>query len=237
MEHQFKIKAIESKAEVDGKGIVIAYINAFSNVDAQGDVSLPGSFNRTIKNNFGRIKHLKDHNRSDIVGLPKEFKADDFGLRVVSQLNLNIPSGKDLFANYQFFAENNRSLEHSIGAFAVKYQIIETESRYGYDVEEWKLMEYSTVAFGANEFSTTIGIKSEIEYLQVLAKIETMANLPYSDETKIQLEQLYNVIEKSKHYSGLIIKSPQPGNQPPAPIDKKKLEIEISNLLFKHINF
>ena len=44
------------------EGIVTIYVNAFGNEDRDGDISAPGSFNKTIKENFANIKHFLDHN-------------------------------------------------------------------------------------------------------------------------------------------------------------------------------
>jgi HK97 family phage prohead protease len=217
------------------KGIVTMYVNSFNNVDSDGDVSLPGSFNRTIKNNFKRIKHLFNHDRGEIIGLPLEFIPDNFGLKVISQLNLGIDKAKDVFANYKFFAENNRSLEHSIGARAVEFtNINEANGRYGWDVKEWQLIEYSTVAFGANELTPVVDIKSEMDIQKALTIVEKLSKMDYSDETKEQLERFYYAVLKYQRDGSPIFGSQNaPEVKAPGQIEKQTDFIKI----IKQINF
>jgi HK97 family phage prohead protease len=186
----------ESIKDFDKKqGIVVIGINAFDVVDSDGDISLKGSFNRTVKNNFSRIKHFFNHDRSQIVGLPKEFAISNKDIAVHSLLNLKTSAGKDLFANYEFFAENNRTLEHSIGAIIKESK---PNEHGGETVNEWKLLEYSTVAFGANENTPTYDIKSEMDVQKALQIVEKLAKLDYSDETKQQIEKFYYAVIQFK---------------------------------------
>jgi HK97 family phage prohead protease len=191
------------KGADEKRGIVELYANAFNNKDADGDVSLPGSFNRTIKNNFNRIKHLFNHDRSKFVGLPLEMKADDFGLKVTSQLNMATKLGQDVFADYLFFEKMERSPEHSIGARILDYEKNE-DIAPGYIVKEWHLLEYSTVPFGANENTPMIGLKSlenAFDFEAIFKGLETMLALPYSDDRKRNIDKLLKLLSTNKDQS------------------------------------
>lgn len=200
MDKVVKIKSLTEKiVNIDNKeGIVEIYVNGFNNKDADGDISLQTSFNRTIKNQFNRIKHLYSHNYRDIIGLPLEFKVDDYGLLAVSKLNLSKPLVKDVFSDYLFFAENGRTLEHSIGALPVKEHF--DNSMNANIVEEWKLYEYSTVAFGANQNTETVSIKQnkqiELDFDNIYSQIDILLNLPYSDNTKKQIDKIAKLLLK-----------------------------------------
>ncbi len=200
MDKSIKIKNLAHKIiNVDNKdGIIEAYINGFNNKDADGDISLQTSFNRTIKNQFKRIKHLYSHSYSQILGLPLEFKTDDYGLATVSKINLSKQLGQDVFSDYLFFSENGRTLEHSIGAMPIKEHF--DNNLNANIVEEWKLYEYSTVAFGANENTETISIKEqkqiELDFDNIYSQIDLMLNLPYSDNTKKQIDKIANLFVK-----------------------------------------
>jgi len=232
-----KYKSLENSIiDMDkDKGIITMYVNAFNNVDSDGDVSLPGSFNRTIKNNFNRIKHLFNHDRSEIIGLPLEFIPDSFGLKVISQLNLGIDKAKDVFANYKFFAENNRSLEHSIGARAIEFVTVdEPGARYGWNVKEWQLLEYSTVAFGANELTPVIDIKNEMDVHKALSIVEKLSKMDYSDETKKTIEKFYFAVIKFQK-DGSPVFGPQKALETKAP-DQVEKQNDLLKII-KQINF
>jgi len=200
MDKNIKIKGLTEKiVNIDGKqGIVEIYVNGFNNKDSDGDISLPTSFNRTIKNQFNRIKHLYSHNYKDILGLPIEFKVDNYGLLAVSKLNLSKKLSQDVLSDYLFFAENGRTLEHSIGAIPIKEHF--DNSMNANMVEEWKLYEYSTVSFGANENTQTISIKQnkqiELDFDNIYSQLDIMLNLPYSDNTKKQLDKIVTLLVK-----------------------------------------
>ena len=222
----------ESVKDLDKKqGIVVIGINAFDIVDSDGDISLKGSFNRTVKNNISRIKHLANHDRGIIVGLPKEFSITTKDIAVHSLLNQKTSAGKDLFANYEFFAENDRSLEHSIGAIAIDHN---PNEHGGITVKEWRLLEYSTVAFGANEFTPTYEIKNEMDVQKALQIVEKLAKLDYSDETKKQIQLFYNaVIKFQKDGSQVFGSLMAPEAKAPGQIEKQTDFIKI----IKQINF
>lgn len=183
------LKTISLEKEIKGideaQGIVEMYVNAFGNEDSDGDISAPGSFKKTIKDNFKRIKHFLNHNQAfggeQLLGLPLKFIEDDFGLLVTSQMNLQKQLVKDVFADYVLFANHNRTLEHS-----VRVQDIKRDTNNEKTVLEWKLWEYSTLyTWGANEKTPLVNIKS-------LADLELMIkDGNYSDEKSRQIIELY----------------------------------------------
>ena len=84
-----KTKDFKSKVTgVEEKGIVEIQVSAFGNIDSYGDVMTEKAFNKTIKDGFKRVKHLKDHSWNLLLGLPLEMEATKDGLRVVSKMNL-----------------------------------------------------------------------------------------------------------------------------------------------------
>src|SRR5688572_29748388 len=50
---EMMLKDIDEK-----KGRVLGYFSKFGNVDSDGDMIMPGSFTKTLKENGHRIKHL-----------------------------------------------------------------------------------------------------------------------------------------------------------------------------------
>jgi len=139
------------------KGVVVAYANAYDHKDSDGDISAYGAFEKTVKENFKRIRVLKDHNPREMVGVPLKIDTQDsYGLLTTTQFNLNKPLGKDMFTDVKLMHENGLNAELSIG-----YKVMNRDQRNKSIITEYKLMEYSFLSsWGANELSTVQGIKS-----------------------------------------------------------------------------
>jgi len=191
-DNKLETMPIQVKDMDEKQGIVEFYANVFGVVDSDRDVSLPGSFSKTIKENRARLRHFLNHNMTQLIGAPKELKEDDKGLLVASQLNMNKQIGRDIFEDYKLYSEMGMSLEHSVGLEAIKYQISEEEEVRR--VSEWKLWEYSTLtAWGANQEALTQNIKGLNK-----ETIEYMLNKGnYSDERFKELEELNKLLNKT----------------------------------------
>jgi HK97 family phage prohead protease len=227
---EFSIKDLD-----EPQGIIRLYANAYNNLDSDRDISEPGSFTKTCRENLKRIKHLKDHKRDMLLGFPMEFNCNDpFGLLVTSKINMNKDLCRDTFSDYKFFAENKRPIEHSIGYSVVKFSIENPDdwSKRIRKIQEYKLYEYSTLSFlGANERSTAVeakgldSLKSEVELLN-----EMLTKGDYTDEKFKQIEiKLSEIQEKIKEMKTLNETEPE----------QSTLEIVEPDSLFKgtEINF
>jgi len=172
----------------EASGIITVAANAFGNIDSDRDISMPGSFSRTIKENFARLKWFLNHNREQLLGVPLEAKETDAYLQVRGQLNMKKQIGRDTYEDYRLYAENGLSLEHSIGVDAIKF--IEDRENNVRKVTEWKWWEYSTLtSWGANDRTPMIEMKS-LDLLPDLAFLELkMKKGNYTDETFIEIEK------------------------------------------------
>lgn len=173
------------------KGIVTVYINAFNVEDSDGDMSLPGSFKRTFKNNGDTIQHWLNHDRNQLIGVPIKLYEDEIGAIAVSQLNLNKQLSRDVFEDYKLFAEHNKTLQHSVRVAPIKFEEDRSNNRYVRRVNEWKMiMEFSTVyGWGSNQQTPLIDIKS-MDDLELM-----MREGNYSDEKAKEIEALYNKLK------------------------------------------
>jgi HK97 family phage prohead protease len=203
-DHESQVKDLD-----ETKGIVTVYINSFNNQDSDGDISLPGSFKRTFKNNGNTIQHWLNHERDKLIGVPIKLYEDDFGAIAVSQLNIKKQLGRDVFEDYKLFAEHDKSLQHSVRVQPIKFEEDRSGDKYSRRVSEWKLiMEFSTLyGWGSNQQTPLIDIKS----LDDLVLMMTEGN--YSDEKARLIEETYNKLKKL-----LDTKDPQdtPEGDPPA---------------------
>ena len=103
----FKQLSYDLKDLDENKGIVVAYANAYNFKDSDGDISAPGSFNKTVTENFKRIRVLKDHNPTMMIGVPLEINANDpYGLLTTSQFNMNKNLCKDMFTDVKLMHES-----------------------------------------------------------------------------------------------------------------------------------
>lgn len=210
-------KSVKSKTnDIDEKkGIVTLAVNIIGVVDSQKDMSMPGCFNQACKpENFQRVKHLYNHDTAQLLGCPLEGKEENGALVVTSQLNLKKQLGRDVLADYILYAENGKTLEHSIGVSAVK-------GKYTFDngvrkVNEWKLYEFSTLAFlGACPGTHLIDVKHTTvdEAKAAIELIEkAMRQHGYSDERLSKYDEEMAKLLKAIN-GGRIVKCPVCGEE------------------------
>ena len=110
MEEKIKSLQYKTKAnDVDEKGIVTVAVNGIGVKDSQNDISMPGSFNKTLKENIGRMRWFLNHRTDQLLGVPLSGKETEGNLVMVGQLNLEKQIGRDTLADYKLFAENGRT--------------------------------------------------------------------------------------------------------------------------------
>lgn len=194
--------------DVNDKGIVVVAANAFNNVDSQQDISLPGSFNKTIEN-IKNIYWYKNHNTDETLGIISKLWEDDLFLNAEMKFNLDKEISRNMYSDYKFFSENKNTVKHSVGVSYVKDKY-EVKDDITY-VKEWKLWEISSLTkWPANENTPTHSIKSLEDYYTWCSKEGI-----HTDDFIIQLEQLLNILK----------------SQPGKPLPKTQNEPDISTLL------
>ena len=191
-----KHQSIELKNIDEKEGVVEAYANVYNVKDAQGDISDPSSFQKTVKENRKRIKVLKDHDKRISLGVPLDINPEDsYGLFTVTKFNLSKTVAKDAFTDILLSHETGLNTELSVGV-----QAVQRDFRNKSLVKEWKLFEYSFLtAWGANELSTVTGVKSLQTLPEVLKMIETAYDLDYSDERLLQIENILKSLTTEPH--------------------------------------
>ena len=136
---KFKQQSIEVKDLDETKGIVVAYANAYDYKDSDGDISAKGSFDKTVNENYKRIRVLKDHNPTISLGVPLSIDTkDNYGLLTTTKFNLSKEVSRDMFSDIKLMAENGLNAELSIG-----YQVLNRDKKNKSIITEYKLMEYS----------------------------------------------------------------------------------------------
>lgn len=188
-EKKINVKNYKSKLkDLDEKeGIVTIYVSAFGNKDADGDIVQKGAYTKTINENLKRIRHLKDHNPFQLLGLPLEMIQDDHGLLVRSAMNMSKSIAKDALSDYLFFSQHDRTIEHSIGYNIPKDKQFFDEKKEANIITEVKLLEYSTLSF--------LGSNSETPFIDA-KYLELMYDYPYSDERLNKIENILKSLVK-----------------------------------------
>lgn len=175
----------------ESKGIVVAYANAYDFKDSDGDISAKGSFNKSVKENYKRIRVLKDHNSTISLGVPLEIDTkDSYGLLTTSKFNLAKEVSRDMFSDVKLMHESGLNAELSIG-----YQIMARDKNNKSIITEYKLMEYSFLSsWAANELSTVQDIKNIKSHYGIMELIEKSYDLDYSDTRLKQIENLLKTL-------------------------------------------
>lgn len=188
----YKTKANDLDEE---KGIVTVAVNGIGIVDSQNDISMPGSFNKTLKENIARMKWFLNHDTTQLLGVPLEGEERDGNLVMTGQLNLAKQIGRDTLEDYKLYASAGRTLEHSIGVQAIKRDPDDKRK-----VLEWKMWEYSTLtSWGSNPQTYLVGIKNDNPG-DVRANIELIRQalkMRYSDERLNQYEMKLDMLNKA----------------------------------------
>lgn len=199
----FKQLAYDIKDFDEKQGIVKAYANAYDFKDSDGDISSKGSFNKTAKENFKRIRVLKDHNPTISLGVPLEIDtSDNYGLLTTTKFNLKKEVSRDMFTDIQLMKDNGLNAELSIG-----YSVLSRDEKNESIITEYKLFEYSFLtSWAANELSTVQGIKNITGHYGILELIEKSYNLDYSDTRLKQIEKIL-----------IALKDKEPSNTPDTP--------------------
>jgi len=205
-------KSLKSQVkDIDSKGLVVVAANAFGNVDVQGDMSMTGSFAKTIQENFNRVKWFLNHDTTLLLGVPVAAQETPQYLEITGQLNMNKEMSRNIFEDYKLYAEYGKTLEHSIGVDAIKWSQEGTIRK----VSEWRLWEFSTLtAWGANENTPMLSIKdakSEMDWLNL-----RLDKGKYTDEKFLEIEKQIQLLKS-------LIEEPAIATPTTEPIDWKSL--------------
>jgi uncharacterized protein len=179
-------------------GYVKAYANAYNNEDSDGDISLPGSFIKTVGESFKKLRVYKNHDTTLMVGVPREIDAQDpYGLMTGTQFNMNTSLGKDMFNDVKMVVDNKQDADLSIG-----YRVIRRDEKNRKAIKEYGLREYSFLtSWGANPLATVTGLKDANSVGKLIDHLTKMYNLPYSDERLIKVETILKSLTIAPQFS------------------------------------
>lgn len=183
----FKQSSLDLKDLDEKKGVVVAYANAYDYKDSDGDISAKGSFDKTVPENYKRIRVLKDHDPTKMIGVPLNIDTkDSYGLLTTTKFNMQKELSRDMFTDVKLMHENGLNAELSIG-----YQVIQRDKKNKNIITEYKLMEYSFLSnWAANELATVQDIKGIQKYYGIIDILVKGYDLDYSDTRLKQIETI-----------------------------------------------
>jgi len=193
--NKFKRKAIDVEVkDLDEKGMVKVAIVSFDTKDSDGDIIKPTAYEKSIKENFKRFRHFKNHDFNQVPGVPKELIKEGNHLYMVSQLILDSDVGRNTYAEYKAGAIK----EHSHGFITMKEHFDKKENAN--IITEGFLMEGSSLtAWGANADTPTAYVKSFKDILEYLSFVEkALKSNDFTDDYLLKLES------SLKNISGLL---------------------------------
>lgn len=212
MNEKMKSLNLQTKTnDVDEKGIVTVAVNGIGIEDSQHDISMPGSFDETLKSDIERMRWFLNHRQDLLLGVPLEGKEQDGNLVMRGQINLEKQIGRDTLADYKLFAEHGRTLEHSIGVKAIQRDTADKRK-----VLKWFMGEYSTLTnWGSNPQTFLVNIKSAtpdqvrdaVDFIRLAFK-----ERGYSDERLKNYDMELDLLLKSLE-GGTIVACPHCGMQ------------------------
>jgi HK97 family phage prohead protease len=180
------------------EGVVTAYANYYNNEDSDGDISMPGSFKRTVDHQAKKIRVFKDHDRYTVLGVPIEMDANDpNGLLTRTKFNMEKEVSRDMFTDIKLMMEHGQDADLSVGVIPVK-----RDDQDRRKVTEWKLKEYSFLSsWGANEMATVQMIKSGKPLEEIISLITKAYDMDYSDSRLVEIETILKSLEPaSQHF-------------------------------------
>lgn len=148
----FQLKSLEDDGTFEG------YASVFNNEDSDGDIILPGAFNKKLqefRRQKKRPKMLWQHNPSIIVGTWLELSEDQDGLAVQGRPIIDLDKGREAYVLMK--AGELDAL--SIGGNIKKSKRNPNHS-YGQIISELDLWEISLVTWGANGEARIDRVKS-----------------------------------------------------------------------------
>jgi HK97 family phage prohead protease len=133
---------------------IVSQFSSYDVIDSYGDITMKGAFNRSVNNNFKRIKHLMNHDTTQVPGVPVEIWEDDKGAYLKSKIGTHT-LGKDFLE----MADSGIITEHSYGYGVVREEKSMVDDQNVNLLHEVKLWEVSSLsAWGANEFTPLISL-------------------------------------------------------------------------------
>jgi HK97 family phage prohead protease len=193
MSNSYEIKSISvdqsSITDIDEKqGRIIGYFSKFGNVDADGDLIVPGAFTKSLQENYKRLKHLYQHDPFKPLAGTRDgklsLKEDSYGLAFDSTIS-KTSWGRDVIQLH---------LDGVIDENSIGFVTIRANNKNSHrELIELKLFEGSSVTWGANPMAVTNNVKSLYTPLVLEKKMQTVMSA--IRKGKYENEEIFEAME------------------------------------------
>lgn len=196
-EIQNKTTAARVEVKSEGEGGILhikAYALAFGNVDAWGDIIMPGACDAFLAGpDADRMALCWQHDRTTVIGKITAKDVDDYGMWIEADI-LPTATGQDA----AILIKNGAVKEFSIGYRPVKYH---WEKRDGYDydiriLEAIDVVEVSPVTTAANPAAILVSAKSDPDHSQE-TNINPNQNQTDPEMNENEIKAMQESIEKA----------------------------------------
>lgn len=195
----YQVKNLEmSLKDIDtSKREVVVQFSRYGVLDSDGDIAKKGMFNKSVSDNFRRIRHLMNHDITQVVGVPQQIWDDGEGAYMRSKIGTH-----SLGEEYIKMAESGIIDEHSYGFAKVRQE----KTAAGNVLHEVKLWEVSSVTWGANEHTRLVSLEKGFGVDKISERVKRLEkfvkNTDATDDTiellLLEIKQLSALIEQFK---------------------------------------
>lgn len=152
------VKAVQEDGSFEG------YASRFGEIDLGRDAVQSGAFAASLRTRpAGRVKMLREHNRSEPVGIWTEIAEDATGLRVKGKLILDTVKGRETYALMKAGALDTLSIGYRTKASRLD------KTKGVRLLDEVELHEISIVTFGMLPTANITAVKSDTNNLRAIA--------------------------------------------------------------------
>lgn len=153
--------------EIAETGVFSGYASVFGNVDAYGDMVMPGAFTKSLAEKKPAL--LWQHNSREPIGVWQNFKENEKGLFATGQLLVDgVARAKEAYALLKAGALNGLSIGYRLRGYEWE-KINDEEVCKLTDIDLW---EVSLVTFPANDEARISDVKEAISELESVRDVE-----------------------------------------------------------------
>lgn len=153
--------------EIAETGVFSGYASVFGNIDAYGDMVMPGAFAKSLASKMPAL--LWQHDTYEPIGVWQELKEDKKGLFATGQLLVDgVTRAKEAYSLLRAGALNGLS----IGYMLNEYEWVKTDDEEFRKLTEIDLWEVSLVTFPANDEARISDVKEAISELESVRDVE-----------------------------------------------------------------
>lgn len=170
----------------DATGIIKGYANVYNIKDSHGDISMQGSFVKSVSENKDWIRINKNHDKNLFIGVPVELDPyDTYGLGLTAKLLMDTQKGKDAFYEAKFLVDNGFK-----AGFSIEGWITKRGKTNKSNVEEYKLGGVALL---------TVEPSNQLSYVEMFKSLKE-DGAQSADEFFKMVEKAYNEHNFSDSY-------------------------------------